>query len=137
MKKTEPEASTATETATAAAPQPEETGNQTHETQSTPAGNASAEPAPEKHPETPAPLPAADHTKTATDQTAETLRLIAEAEQRGYLRGLNEAAEQRMEQPTLFEDLARRREKAGNKADPVPDDPAAGFLSRISRSVWD
>lgn len=60
--------------------------------------------------------------------------MIAEAEQRGYLRARNEMAAKAMEQPSLL----------CNPLRPLPAndggdsrDLAAGFLSRLPRGVWD
>ncbi len=35
--------------------------------------------------------------------------ILAEAEQRGYLRGLNEAAEARMKEPSMYEQLVLKQ----------------------------
>lgn len=60
--------------------------------------------------------------------------MIAEAEQRGYLRARNEMAAKAMEQPPLLSDPQR----------PTPSVDAGsgqglaeGFLSRLPRGVWD
>lgn len=67
--------------------------------------------------------------------------LIAEAEQRGYLRGLNEAAARRMAAPTLWgstlsmQDMPPRREYITD-----PDNPdlfIEGFLSDADTRPWD
>lgn len=55
--------------------------------------------------------------------------VLAEAEQRGYLRGLNEAAEARMKEPSMYEQ-------------PVPKQPARapesadGIFTSRRRSIW-
>lgn len=55
---------------------------------------------------------------------------IADAEQRGYLRAMNEKAEQQMQQPALFEPV--------DAADSQPPQPEGHtFLSSTRRSVWD
>lgn len=60
--------------------------------------------------------------------------LIAEAEQRGYLRARNEMAAKAMEQPALLADPLR----STHANTPVNDtDLAAGFLARLPRGVWD
>ncbi len=79
--------------------------------------------------ETPVPEPAAGVNVDA---------LVAEAEERGYRRGLNEAIERQMNSPVLFDDLARRR-NAQQQQPPAdaPDSLASGFLSGIRPGVWD
>ncbi len=82
--------------------------------------------------------PQPDATPTATAQqpepaapdNAELQRLLAEAEQRGYMRGRNEAIENLMQAPALFESTAA----------PTTDstaNPADGFLSGLRPGVWD
>lgn len=63
----------------------------------------------------------------------EVARLVAEAEQRGYLRALNERARQQMDRPALFENPARRRQASVPEADNL----VSAFLSRLPRGVWD
>lgn len=61
-------------------------------------------------------------------------RLVAEAEQRGYLRRCNEEAAARLNGPAMLENTSlRNREKPADE----PDSFAARFLSRIQRGVWD
>ncbi len=58
--------------------------------------------------------------------------LVAEAEQRGYLRGLNECAAGMMERPALLENMRRRT--------PEPERSesfASQFLQSVPRNVWD
>jgi len=65
-------------------------------------------------------------------------KLVAEAEQRGYMRGLNERMSEQMNQPRLYEDLARRpaAPAGGNYA--ADEDPlTSGFLSAVRANVWD
>lgn len=54
-------------------------------------------------------------------------RQLAEAEERGYRRGLNEQIEQKMREPALWE---------GNNTVQVPDE-AYTILARQRRSIWD
>lgn len=65
-------------------------------------------------------------------------RLVAEAEQRGYMRGVNEQLSKLMEQPTLYEDLARRKNKSRSLPDESDEDPLTSrFLSDIQPGIWD
>lgn len=71
--------------------------------------------------------------ETETDiMTPEVRRLIAEAEQRGYLRGLNERAEEMMRRPALLENtrLNRKDEDAGAEM-------TSTFLRGLRPGVWD
>lgn len=68
----------------------------------------------------------------AADPTPDIDRLIAEAEQRGYLRGRNEAIEETMASPALWENT--RLTRAREMEEP---DPASLFLSRLRPDVWD
>lgn len=64
-----------------------------------------------------------------------TAEELAAAEQRGYLRGRNEAIARMMEEPQLFADLARMERPDGkgqHKADATED-----FLTHIRPQVWD
>lgn len=54
-------------------------------------------------------------------------KLIAEAEERGYRRGLNEQIEQQMKQPGVWE-----AETAAPTADTAPT-----VLANRPRSIWD
>ncbi len=54
---------------------------------------------------------------------------IGEAERRGYMRGLNEAANARMEEPAMYE-------SPDALLDAAPQ-PQSAFLSRSRKSVWD
>lgn len=89
--------------------------------------------------ETPADSTPTEQTEPTNDDDDERIaKLVAEAEQRGYTRGLNERLTEQMNQPALYEDLARR--SAGPSAsNPAPtDDPlTSGFLSAVRASVWD
>lgn len=78
-------------------------------------------------PEEPAPV---EQPATAVDST-DMQRLIAEAEQRGYLRGRNEAIEQLMQAPSLFGGTVTAQERVAES------DPAEGFLSGLRPGVWD
>lgn len=73
----------------------------------------------------------------APDPAPDTEALIAEAEQRGYMRGLNEAASRAMEAPVLFEDLARRRAAATDEPQPSGGNLCDTFLTGLRPSVWD
>ena len=59
-------------------------------------------------------------------------RLIAEAERRGYLRGRNEAIEESMTTPALWENTRLTAARALEQPD-----PASLFLSRVRPDVWD
>lgn len=61
--------------------------------------------------------------------------MLQEAEQRGYLRGLNEAAEQRLNAPALYEQLPPSQSSpstGGDNLSPTPD-----FFPEARRSIWD
>lgn len=73
--------------------------------------------------------PASQPQPTAPDDT-ELQRLLAEAEQRGYMRGRNEAIEHLMQAPALFE-------SATTPAADSTSNPADGFLSGLRPGVWD
>lgn len=77
-----------------------------------------------EHEETPA---------SGIDET-EVARLVAEAEERGYLHGRNEAIAERMEQPALWENTAGQPSPA---ADDRAADYASLFLSELRPGVWD
>ncbi len=59
-------------------------------------------------------------------------RLVAEAEQRGYLRGRNEAISEAMTTRPLWENSRLSEARALEQPD-----PASLFLSRIRPDVWD
>lgn len=59
--------------------------------------------------------------------------MLQEAEQRGYLRGLNEAAEQRLNAPALYEQLPPSPPPSGGD-NPSPD---TEFFPEARRSIWD
>lgn len=63
--------------------------------------------------------------------------LIAEAEQRGYLRGRNEVIAENMQQPALWENLRRHAHPQATEQPAQPDDLANTFLSRMRPGVWD
>lgn len=65
----------------------------------------------------------------------EVARLVAEAEQRGYLRGLNENAREMMGRPALLENPRVRT--APEKDRDTCQTFASRFLSRLPRGVWD
>lgn len=65
----------------------------------------------------------------------EVARLVAEAEQRGYLRGLNENAREMMGRPALLEN-PRVRTPAEKDRDACQTF-ASRFLTRLPRGVWD
>lgn len=65
-------------------------------------------------------------------ESEEFRAMLAEAEQRGYLRGRNESIEQLMRQPGMMEPLAVAEEGAT-----IPDDNPPQVLSRIRPSIWD
>ncbi len=69
--------------------------------------------------------PNMENTATAIDKA------VAEAEQRGYLRGLNEAAARRMAEPTPFEAVPPEG------GAPVEPDTTTDILTRQRRSIWD
>ena len=68
---------------------------------------------------------------------AEIAAMVAEAEQRGYLRGRNEIIGQMMREPSLFSNPVRVRidESVENRSDSA--DPARDFLTHIRPQVWD
>ncbi|MCM1021342.1 MAG: hypothetical protein NC343_03525 [Muribaculum sp.] len=63
----------------------------------------------------------------STENTPELQQLIADAEQRGYLRGRTEAAQSLINQPAMFEDQVPDSE-------PVRTSP---LLSPRRVSIWD
>lgn len=65
----------------------------------------------------------------------EVARLVAEAEQRGYLRGLNENAREMMGRPALLENPRVRT--APEKDREACQTFASRFLTRLPRGVWD
>lgn len=65
----------------------------------------------------------------------EVARLVAEAEQRGYLRGLNENAREMMRRPALLENPRVRT--APEKDRDTCQTFASRFLTRLPRGVWD
>lgn len=65
-------------------------------------------------------------------ESEEVRAMLAEAEQRGYMRGRNESIEQLMRQPGMMEPLAVAEEGAT-----IPDDNPPQVLSRIRPSIWD
>lgn len=83
------------------------------------------EPAPEKSPEDPSP---------ASTHIEDIERMMAEAERRGYLRCLNEMAQERMNRPELLENVSLSRTASSRSASPSPAD---SFLSVLPPRVWD
>lgn len=63
-------------------------------------------------------------------------RMLAEAEQRGYLRGRNERAEAMINRPLLFEN-PRRTEPAPDADRPSAEGLTEGFLTGLRPGVWD
>ena len=80
-----------------------------------------------------------EHDENTTPTTNDALRTaIEEAEQRGYLRGLNEAASSRMEEPAPFETIpAPGAMPATGDTDPTVTDLDIDFFSAPRRSIWD
>lgn len=104
---------------------PEETDAEETQPETTPEPEATEEaPAPAEAPES--------HESTETPEATDIEALLAEAEQRGYLRGRNEAIEASMHTPALLENSRLTRARALE----APD-PASLFLSRIRPGVWD
>ncbi len=104
---------------------PEETGAEEIQPETTPEPEATEEaPAPAEAPES--------HESKETPEAPDIEALLAEAEQRGYLRGRNEAIEASMHTPALLENSRLTRARALE----APD-PASLFLSRIRPGVWD
>ena len=104
---------------------PEETGAEEIQPETTPEPEATEEaPAPAEAPES--------HESKETPEAPDIEALLAEAEQRGYLRGRNEALEASMHTPALLENSRLTRARALE----APD-PASLFLSRIRPGVWD
>ena len=104
---------------------PEETGAEEIQPETTPEPEATEEaPAPAEAPES--------HESKETPEAPDIEALLAEAEQRGYLRGRNEAIEASMHTPALLENGRLTRARALE----APD-PASLFLSRIRPGVWD
>ncbi len=68
--------------------------------------------------------------ETAVDIDA----LVAEAEQRGYLRGRNERISEELDAPALYG--IPGRDDAAKSQEEDPNNPC-GFLSYIRPSVWD
>ena len=104
---------------------PEETGAEEIQPETTPEPEATEEaPAPAEAPES--------HESKETPEAPDIEALLAEAEQRGYLRGRNEAIEASMHTPALLENSRLTRARALE----APD-PASLFLSLIRPGVWD
>lgn len=64
------------------------------------------------------------------ETSADIETLIAEAEERGYLRARQELAQQKFDAPTPGDEPAPPHDR-------VPPDPIFDFLSRDPRSIWD
>lgn len=73
----------------------------------------------------------------STPTAEEIAALIAEAEERGYLRGRNEMIEQMMQEPPLFSNPARHKGYAPTASSASEPDPARDFLAHIRPQVWD
>lgn len=82
----------------------------------------------EEHQQEP-PAPEALRPPTADEIAA----LVAEAEQRGYLRGRNEQIEELMRIPPMMAPLHDARPDDP----PLPEEPDFQFLSRQRVSIWD
>ncbi len=65
----------------------------------------------------------------AADPQPDLATLLAEAEQKGYLRGRNERIEELMSEPRMFQPLTKP-----NETEPRPSEP---FLSNLRPSIWD
>lgn len=77
-------------------------------------------------------------TQIAQSDDGMVARLVAEAEQRGYMRGLNERMTELIDRPGLYEDLARRAAGTAGDSSVEDKDPlTSGFLSTVRASVWD
>lgn len=73
----------------------------------------------------------------AGNPTEELRQLLAEAEERGYRRGLNQQLREALNSPGLFEDLARRKQQQSTPQ-PESDDPLTSrFLTSIRPGIWD
>lgn len=70
-----------------------------------------------------------NNTPATPAQAADLERRLAEAEERGYRRGINEQIESRMKEPALWEGLDDSRR----------DEPPREFqiLGSMRRSIWD
>lgn len=104
---------------------------------------ASAPAAPSENPENPespetnvpteqsaAPVPEPPAPSPAPALTAEEVAaMVAEAEQRGYLRGCNERIDTLMERPAMWQQPAAPA--------PADDDTEIMILNHLRRSVWD
>ncbi|MCM1483833.1 MAG: hypothetical protein NC043_05820 [Muribaculaceae bacterium] len=77
------------------------------------------------------PAPESDTAQPA-EPSADIASLLAEAEQRGYLRGLNERAAESMNTPRLWENPRRTEQEAA-----YGPDADYGFLANIRPGVWD
>lgn len=77
--------------------------------------------------------PDVQSTEPEAQPTPDISRMLEEAEQRGYLRGLNEQAERAMATPVLWEN-PRRTEQEQTLDEPDPD---FGFLTHLRPGVWD
>lgn len=82
--------------------------------------------------------PAAATDDGAGDETADGLAaLLAEAEQRGYLRARNEIAAAAMRKPRLWENSRRAETEPEPAAAAAEPSLASDFLTRIRPNVWD
>lgn len=78
---------------------------------------------------TPEPLPEPQAAQPAPDES-EIAAMIAEAEERGYLRGRNEAIENALSGPGLWQ-------LATDEGEPVDSLPEVPILQALRPSVWD
>lgn len=75
-----------------------------------------------------------ENTNTPPTATDDTLRAaVEEAEQRGYLRGLNEAASSRMNESELIPSPGAKTHDSDTDEEPAAND----FFSSPRRSIWD
>lgn len=91
---------------------------------------ATATPEPSQDPGTTVPQPATDVEAPATEPSQDSLdTLLAEAEQRGYLRGRNESIHELMTSPHGGGDTSASQ--------PVADEAEILILNNIRPSIWD
>lgn len=108
------------------------------ETESVDAGadrRVESEPADQQPPETT--TPPTDESVSAPDAVSELREMLAEAEMRGYRRGINEQLSRALRQPGLFQDLARTP-LTETTTPSRPDDPMTSrFLQSVRPGIWD
>lgn len=97
-------------------------------------GQSNAETMPEN-------VPADEKTHVQTDNPqmpeSDIDALIAEAEQRGYNRGLNEQMARSLNEPGVFEDLSRKSPTSTHIPDETDQSLTSRFLTEIRPCVWD